>query len=74
MNHLADHLTMIEQWLMYSEDKRTGGGWYFMQAGNEWETGRVGPTGLVDKTKYLSAVEACAAYVLMELDFWSSLE
>jgi len=56
-------------WVMYSEDKRTSGGWYLAEASRT--IGRVGAPE--DSATFSSLEEAVAEYVVRELDFWSSL-
>ncbi|MGK2883290.1 MAG: hypothetical protein ACSLE8_00680 [Rhodococcus sp. (in: high G+C Gram-positive bacteria)] len=55
---------LIEQWIMYSEDKRTDGGWYLSPKA------AIG-TIAGDRIKFRGMQEAVAEYVLRELDFWS---
>ncbi|MDX2050742.1 MAG: hypothetical protein SFV15_00005 [Polyangiaceae bacterium] len=63
----ANH-ALIQQWVAYSEDKRTSGGWYLTGAG---EIGTVeAPRG---KGHFGCLEEAVAEYVLRELDFWAGL-
>jgi hypothetical protein len=68
---LRAHPETIEQWVRYSEGKRTSGGWGFQQQGANWVIGRfdrrmqwmqhvVGPDG----------ADACAEYILRELDWY----
>ena len=72
--HVTAHPELVEQWLMYSEDKRTSGGWYFTGEGREWELGRLDSRSRrVDQRRHTSSVEACASYILRELDFWADL-
>jgi hypothetical protein len=59
---------LVQQWLAYSEDKRTEAGWYVTSAG---EIGTVVTPPA--KLKFSSLEEAVAAYVLRELDFWADL-
>ncbi len=58
----------IDQWLMYSADKRTTGGWYVTE---------VGEVGQVDNPKtriyFASIEEAVAEYVVRELDYWVAI-
>jgi hypothetical protein len=71
--HLVDRPEVVTQWAMYSEDKRTNGGWYFLERGQGWTVGRLGPNAVpTDERHYGSAVEACADFILLELDFWAS--
>jgi hypothetical protein len=56
---------LIEDWLRYSESKRTPEGWYFrQQKSGAWEV------GLVPETEPLfigSNVDACAMFILREI-------
>ena len=65
---LAARQGLIEEWLAYSEDKRTRGGWYVL---------RDGVIGQIDdpssKHSYATMEEAIAQYVVRELDFWARL-
>jgi hypothetical protein len=65
---VADHPELIEQWLSYSEDKRTDGGSYIR---------RDGKIGLVLKPgterQYATIQDAVAEYVVLELDFWAHI-
>jgi len=65
--HLSGRPDLIDDWLRYSEDKRTSGGWYIRAIGREWEIGRVALDSAI--RRFSSAPEACAHYVLAELDF-----
>jgi hypothetical protein len=64
--YVAAHPEVIEQWLSYSEDKRTNGGWYIRRNG---QIGRVLQSGT--EREYASIHEAVAQYVVLELDFWA---
>ena len=57
---------LVREWLDYSADKRTDGGWYLTAAG---EVGTLRGGG----RKFRSLEEATAEFVLRELDFWASL-
>jgi hypothetical protein len=65
---VADHPELIEQWLSYSEDKRTDGGWYIRRDGR---IGRVLKPGT--ERQYASIQDAVAEYVVLELDFWARI-
>ena len=67
---LKDDPNLVLQWITYSEDKRTSGGWYILAEKNE--IGQI--TGEVPITTFDSIEEAVAHYVLHELDFWASLD
>ena len=72
--YLGHHPELVTQWSMYSENKRTTGGWYFTQSGYVWIVGRLGSRGArSDERTHDSRPEAGAQFILLELDFWSSL-
>ena len=72
--YLADHPEVVDQWSMYSEDKRTSGGWYFLNYGRAGTVSRLGPRATrIDEHGHGSSVEACVNYILQELDFWAGL-
>ncbi len=66
---LRAHPAFSEEWLAYSEDKRTSGGWYLLRSG---EMGRVGDP--IARKRFESLEEAVAEYVVHELDFWADLQ
>jgi hypothetical protein len=55
---------LVEQWIGFSEDKRTDGGWYLTRQAE------VGMLFGAPKEKFVSQEAAVAEYVLRELDFW----
>ncbi len=61
---------LVDDWLGYSEDKRTSSGWGF---GTAREGGWLvdGPGGA--REVFASRVDACAEFVLRELDFWVAI-
>jgi hypothetical protein len=71
--YLVDRPEVVTQWSMYSDDKRTSGGWYFLERGQGWTIGRLGPNAVpTDERHYDSAAEACAEFILLELDSCAS--
>ena len=59
---------LIEQWIAYSEDKRTGGWWL------RPEPPAIGRTFAPHADIQFETIEeATAEYVLRELDYWSNL-
>ena len=59
---------LIEQWLRYSEDKRTSCGWYLM------DTGEVGRAAEPNEPLHFGSIEeAVAEYVIRELDDWAAV-
>jgi hypothetical protein len=65
---IAAHPELIEQWLSYSEDRRTDGGWYIKRDGT---VGRVLQSGT--ERQFATIPYAVAEYVVLELDFWARL-
>jgi hypothetical protein len=60
--------SLIEEWISYSENKRTDGGWYILKDGT---VGRAGKPGTTKRFEPLH--RAVAEYVVLELDFWSGV-
>jgi hypothetical protein len=66
---LSNEPDLANTWVQYSEDKRTSGGWYV-----DRDTLSIGTLEDPDDIKeYTSLPEAVAAYVLVELDYWVSV-
>jgi hypothetical protein len=66
---IQDYPGVTEEWMSYSEDKRTSGGWYLLRDGM---IGKVGDPE--SERSFASLSEAVAEYVVRELDFWVSVE
>lgn len=60
--------SLVAEWIAYSEDKRTAGGFYVLRTG---EVGQV--ENERSRRRYPSIEEAVAEFVLHELDYWQSL-
>ncbi len=67
---LARHPECVDEWISYSEDKRTSSGWYIKQEnGTSYKVGCLSPKG--DKnieTSYVDRTDACAAFIKHELE------
>lgn len=57
----------INEWIIYSEDKRTSGGYYIM------EDGVIGQVDEPETMRFGSIEEAVAEYIVKELDFWAAV-
>lgn len=68
LEHLREHPDLIDEWLLYSEDKRTDGGWYLLRDGTIGQVRRPG-----EEIRLPTLEQAVAAYVVRELDFWAQL-
>ena len=62
---LKKYPNLCKEWILYSDDKRTSGGWYLKENG---EIGQVTNPGSQVNFDLLS--EAVAEYIVRELDFW----
>jgi hypothetical protein len=58
---------IVQDWLLYSQDKRTSGGWYLL------ESGTVGQVASQVREQFSSIQVAVAQYVVRELDFWAGI-
>jgi hypothetical protein len=66
---LQAHPDLVEQWLMYCEDKRTSCGFWVDET-----TLRVGSLEAPDSdSQHKSLEEAVARFVVQELDYWSEV-
>jgi hypothetical protein len=65
---LLANQSFVNDWLEYSEDKRTDKGWYFKQAGDgKYLVGCVGNTGTIE-TVYDDKIKAGSKFIKQELD------
>jgi hypothetical protein len=67
-DHLARHPGLVLDWLRYSEDKRTSGGWYLLHPSAEWVVGRLTGPEHGRELRFRAGPEACAEFILRELD------
>lgn len=66
---LYDHLECADQWMKWSEDKRSASGWYFIQ--NEQGSYVVGyypEQDDLETIEYIDKTEACALYIKREIE------
>ena len=69
-NLLRHRAKLIEDWLAYSEDKRTSLGWGFWAINSgSWAVGNLSG----EFQEFKSRPNACAVFVLSELDYWSGI-
>jgi hypothetical protein len=55
---------LVQDWLLFSGDKRTSGGWYLL------ESGVIGQVGVHEQARFDTIEDAVAEYVVRELDSW----
>ena len=66
---LRSSIHFIQDWLDYSADKRTSTGWYFTEGlANGERTYFVGYYPGADKMQYTKIEEACASFILHEIN------
>jgi hypothetical protein len=65
---IAAHPALLEEWLAYSDDKRTDDGWYVLR---DAEIGQVRKPSA--QRSYATIEEAVAQFVVCELDFCAGL-
>ena len=59
----------LSEWLEYSADKRSGGGWYIRGENGRFEVGNIHADGRVgERRSYSDLEEACADFIQRELD------
>lgn len=66
---LAKHPTYINQWLQWSEDKRSSSGWYFQKNDSHNYIVSYFPTNEnFEQTIYSNIRNACAAFIKREIE------
>lgn len=67
---LAIEPEYVDEWLAYSEDKRTSQGWYFLRdEGGGYVVGYFNSlSGDKLRTKYVDQLEACTNFIKKEVD------
>lgn len=64
---IKEYPEITSEWLAYSEEKRTSGGWYIL------EKPEIGQIDNPESIKHFDSIEeAVSEYVVRELDFWST--
>ncbi len=65
---LSHHPELVDEWILYSEDKRSGSGFYLTKDATGFYTvGYLGGAGKNQKT-YSERIAACAAFIKQELE------
>jgi hypothetical protein len=63
--HLASEPNLIDDWALWSADKRTSEGWYFVPVGDGGHVGYLGRRG--SESFFTPRGEACAQFILHEI-------
>jgi hypothetical protein len=66
---LIQHSDCVNQWLTWSEDKRSSSGWYFKQNGDsKYVVGYFPVKEDLAIIEYFDIIEACAAFIKHEIE------
>ena len=72
---LANDTSLVDDWLAFSENKRTCSGWYFCQKGTDFTVGFVDDVGSkVNENTYDDRIEACSEFIKKEVEDMRQLE
>lgn len=67
--NLTQHFECIDQWLSFSDNKRSSSGWYFKQNDSgKFLVGYFPPKENLETAEYLDGIEACAAFIKLEIE------
>ncbi|HLX54401.1 MAG TPA: hypothetical protein VKR58_10690 [Aquella sp.] len=67
---LRIHPEKINYWLIWSDDKRSRSGWYFIKEnGNLFKIGYLPRDKKVSELTYSNKILACAAYIKLEIEY-----
>jgi hypothetical protein len=66
--YLARHPKLVFDWLRYSEARRGQGEWQLMHPEGRWIVSRLSGSPAEDELRFGSGPEACAEFILRELD------
>ena len=68
-NRLAQSPEYVEDWILYSEDKRSSSVWHFKQEDSQrYVVGFLDGKGNNSHSKYHDRLEACAIFIKHEID------
>ena len=66
---LCAHPETVDEWMRFSEDKRTNSGWYFRPSCNGYEVGYFSRSqGDIQSAEYSDRTEACAIFIKNEVE------
>lgn len=68
-NALTANQQCIDDWISWSEDKRSNSGWYLINTENEtFIVGHMASDSQFKTTEYFDRIEACAAFIKHEIE------
>jgi hypothetical protein len=66
---LRAHPDMVDEWIRFSEDKRTNAGWYFRPTDRGYQVGYFSRAqSCIKSTEYRDRTEACAVFIKNEIE------
>ena len=66
---LRAHPETVEEWMRFSQDKRTNAGWYFRPSRKGYEVGYFSRfQGDIKSTHYSDRTQACAVFIKNEIE------
>jgi hypothetical protein len=66
--YLKNNDKIIQEWLAYSEDKRTSGGWYIIKKNNSIIVGHLdNEIGSAEEKEFDDISKACAVFIFNEI-------
>jgi hypothetical protein len=66
---LRAHPDMVDEWMRFSEDKRTNAGWYFRPTHRGYEVGYFSRApSSIRSAEYSDRTEACAVFIKNEIE------
>lgn len=69
-NALNQHPSLVNEWMIWSENKQTSSGWYFMKEDNKDQhvVNYLPPKRGHEKLEFLDVKKACAAFIKREIE------
>lgn len=71
IEYLENNPELIKEWEKYSGDKHYSSSWYFLNNDPEWIVGYASVPSQEQKRVYQSRFEACAEFILHELEMFA---
>lgn len=67
-DYLKNNNDVIKEWLAYSEDKRTSGGWYIIEKNNSTIVGHLdNEIGPAEEKEFNDISKACSVFIFNEI-------
>jgi hypothetical protein len=70
--YLQSHISLVELWELWSQDKRTTEG-YYLEIGKKNFVGYHGTKNKSNKVRYKTAIDACSEFIFLEISMLLNL-